>query len=70
MGLFLIIAFLLTCGREISTAIRGTIRRATPQTADHVLEGVLRDKIENRLNRREATGSKRRTRRLAIGVAM
>ena len=48
MALFLIVAFFLTCGREINAAIRVTIRRATPQTADHVFEGVLREKIENR----------------------
>jgi hypothetical protein len=42
-ALFLLGAFLVTCGREINAAIRVTIRRATPQTADHVFEGVLRE---------------------------
>ena len=77
VALFLIIAFFLMCGREInavireiSAAIRVTIRRATPQTADHVFEGVLREKIENRLSRREGDKvRKRRTRQLATGVA-
>ena len=77
MALFLIIAFFLVCGREINaiireinTAIRVTMRRATPQTADHVFEGVLREKIENRLSRREADKvRKRRTCQLAMGVA-
>jgi hypothetical protein len=72
-ALFLIIAFFLMCGREINAAIRDinaairvTIRRATPQTADHVFESVLREKIENRLNRREADKvRKRRARNLA-----
>jgi hypothetical protein len=40
----------LTDGRDINAAIRVAIRCATPQTADHVFEGVLREKIENRLN--------------------
>ena len=58
------------CRREINAAIRVTIRRATPRTADHVFMGVLREKIENRLNRREADKlRKRRTRQLAMGVA-
>ena len=70
MALFLIIAFFLTFGREINAAIRVTMRRATPQTADHVFESVLREKMENRHSRREADKvRKRRTRQLAMGVA-
>jgi hypothetical protein len=70
MALFFLATFFRTCGREINAAIRVTIRRATPQTADHVFEGVLREKIENRLKRREADKvRKRRTRQLAMSVA-
>jgi hypothetical protein len=69
MVLFFLVTFFRTCGREINAAIRVTIRRATPQTADHVFEGVLREKIENRLSRREADRvRKRRTRQLAMGM--
>ena len=68
MTLLLIVAFFKACGREIDTAIRVTIRRATPQTADHVFESVLRERIENRLNRREADKlRKRRVRQLLMG---
>jgi hypothetical protein len=70
VALFLLVVFFVTCGREVNAAIRATIRRATPQTADHVFEGVLREKIENRLNRREADKlRKRRTRQLAVVLA-
>jgi len=69
-ALFFFVVLFVTCGREITAAIRVTMRRATPQTADHVFEGVLREKIENRLSRREADKvRKRRTRQLAMGVA-
>jgi hypothetical protein len=68
--LVLLVAFVRACGREISGAIGVTIRRATPQTADHVFEDVLRGKIENRLSRREADKvRKRRTRQFAMGTA-
>jgi hypothetical protein len=67
--LVLPVAFFQACGREINAAIRVTIRRANPQTADHVFEGVLREKIENRLNRREADKArKRRMRNLAVSA--
>jgi hypothetical protein len=68
---FFFVVLFVTCGREIAAAIRVTMRRATPQTADHVFEGVLREKVENRLSRREADKvRKRRTRQLAMGAAM
>jgi hypothetical protein len=70
MAFLLLVAFFQTCGREINAAIRVTIRRATPQSADHVFEGVLREKIEKRLSRREADKlRKRRTRQFAMGAA-
>jgi hypothetical protein len=73
MALFLLVilvVFFRTCGREINAAIRVTICRAAPQTADSVFESVLREKVENRLDRREADKvRKRRTRQLAMGVA-
>jgi hypothetical protein len=70
LALFLLVLALKACRREIEAAVRMTIRRATPQTADYVFMDVLRQKLENRLNRREADKlRKRRARRLAIGVA-
>ena len=70
VALFLIIAFVQACGREINAAIRVTLRRATPQTADHVFESVLREKFDNRLRRREADKVRKRCRRnLAAALA-
>jgi hypothetical protein len=65
-ALFLLVAIFLRCGREIDAAMRVTMRRATPQTAEHVFACVLLEKIEKRLNRREADKlRKRRARNLA-----
>jgi hypothetical protein len=66
--LILLVAFVRACGREINAAIRVTIRRATPQTADHVFEGVLREKIENRLSRREADKVRKRRKRNLVAM--
>jgi hypothetical protein len=69
-ALFLLFAFLQRCRREIEAAMRVTMRRATPQTAEHVFISVLLEKIEKRFSRREADKlRKRRTRNLAAALA-